>query len=62
MGCWDLKPKTEEEIQEQAKKMLNHPLYIKFFKIAQDENFQEISEKMMENPSSRVDYLRLMGK
>jgi hypothetical protein len=55
MGCWDTKPKTEEQIKAQMQTMLKHPLYVKFFKVPQDGD--SVFLKELDEP---IDYLRLI--
>lgn len=55
MGCWDTKPKTEEQIKAQMEAMLKHPLYVKLFKIPETTSTDVLKE--LDEP---IDYLRLI--
>lgn len=55
MGCWDAKPKTEEEIRASVQAMMKDPIYLKFFHIPNADSVDFLKE--LDEP---VDYLRLM--
>lgn len=53
MSCFEV---TTEKLKEKIPEIKGIMSFMK------SPEFQEFAEKMMEHPSTRVDYLRLMGK